>query len=192
MKKKNMGYLLISFLVGVFFGVVFINVLGNTYIERSGLFSNYFFTQYQNLAVDCDQVFFFVCRKRIRSIAAIWLMGLTSAGIVFAMLYSGYLGYTAGILVMTALLRMGGRGILVAAVSVIPQIFIYGPVMTFLLEEVCEKGQKRRNMRWVYGRREIDWKYGTVLTIALLFFLLGMILESYVSPAVLQYVLKKM
>lgn len=108
------------------------------------------------------------------------------------MLYSGYLGYTAGILVMTALLRMGGRGILVAAVSVIPQIFIYGPVMTFLLEEVCEKGQKRRNMRWVYGRREIDWKYGTVLTIALLFFLLGMILESYVSPAVLQYVLKKM
>lgn len=190
MKKKNLGYFLIAFLIGVFLGVVFINVLGNTYIERSGLFSNYFFRQYQELAIDCDQVFFFVCRKRVKSILVIWLMGLTSAGAVFVLLYSGYLGCMAGIVVMTSLLRMGWNGILIVVVSLIPQIFIYAPVMTFFLEEVYEKGQKRQNMHWVHGRREIDWRYGTLLMAVILFFFLGMILESYVSPSILQYILK--
>ncbi len=191
MKKKNLGYFLIAFLTGIFLGVMFVNLLGNTYIEKTGLFSDYFFGQYQNLTVNCDQVFFFVLKKRLKSILMIWLMGMTSAGAVFTLLYSGYLGCMVGIVVMTAILRMGWQGILIVVVSLIPQIFIYAPIMVFFLNEVYEKGVKRKNTHWVRGKREIDWRYGVLLFAVLLFFFLGMVLESYVNPTVLQYVLKK-
>ena len=92
MKKKNLGYFLISFLTGTFLGIVFVNLLGNAYIEKVGLFSSYFFRQYQELKINCDQVFFFVWKKRMTTILFIWLMGMTSAGAVFTLLYSGYLG----------------------------------------------------------------------------------------------------
>ena len=191
MKKKNLGYFLIAFLAGIFLGVMFVNLLGNTYIERTGLFSDYFFRQYQDLAVNCDQVFFFVFKKRMKSILFIWFMGLTSAGAICTLLYSGYLGCMAGIVVMTAILRMGWKGILIIAVSLIPQIFIYAPILTFFLNEVYEKGIKRRNMHWVHGRREIEWRYGVLLIAVLLFFFLGIVLESYVNPVLLQYILRK-
>lgn len=192
MNKKNLGYFLIAFLAGAFLGVVFVNLLGNTYIERTGLFSDYFFRQYQELTVDCDQVFFFVWKKRMKGVLIVWLMGLTSAGAIFTLLYSGYLGCMAGIIVMTAILRMGWQGILIIAVSLIPQMLVYAPIMTFLLNEVYEKGVKRQNTYWVRGRREIDWRYGTLLAAVSLFFFLGIVLESYVNPALLQYVLKKL
>ncbi len=191
MKKKNLGYFLIAFLTGIFLGVMSVRLLGNTYVEKTGLFSAYFFDQYQNLTINCDQVFFFVLRQRLKSILMIWLMGLTSAGAAFTLIYSGYLGCMAGIAVMTAILRMGWQGVLIVALSLIPQIFIYAPVMVFFLNEVYEKGRKRNSTHWVRGKRETDWKYGVLLFAVLFFFLLGIVLESYVNPVILQYVLKK-
>ncbi len=190
MKKKNLGYFLISFLTGTFLGIVFVNLLGNAYIEKVGLFSSYFFRQYQELKINCDQVFFFVWKKRMTTILFIWLMGMTSAGAVFTLLYSGYLGFMAGIIVMTAILRMGWQGVVIVISSLVPQIFVYSPAMVFFLNEIYEKGMKRQAAYWVRGRREIDWRYGRIFLAVCLIFFLGIMMESYVNPAILQYILK--
>lgn len=191
MNKKNLGYFFISFLTGIFLGVVFVKLLGATYVERVGLFSNYFFRQYQELKIDCDQVFFFVWKKRMTTILFLWLMGMTSAGVVLTLLYSGYLGFMAGIVAMTAILRMGWQGGVIVMISLMPQIFVYSPAMIFLLNEIYEKGRKRRTTYWVRGRREIDWRYGRVFAVVNLIFFLGIMLESYVNPVILQYLLKR-
>lgn len=191
MNKKNLGYFFISFLTGIFLGVVFVKLLGNTYIERVGVFSNYFFRQYQELKIDCDQVFFFVWKKRMTTILFLWLMGMTSAGAVFALLYSGYLGWMAGIVAMTSILRMGWQGGVIVMISLMPQIFVYGPAMLFFLSEIYEKGIKRKATYWVRGRRERDWRYGRIFIAVNFVFFLGIMLESYVNPTVLQYFLKK-
>ena len=193
-KKAYFFIVLIMFCLGISFGLYTVKYMGDS--DRSDL-TNYFlsFTNYiGNEPINYGNLLFEVIKKNILIIVPIFLLGLTFFGapiiLVLDLLKGFTLGYTFSFMVTT----FEGKGIGLALVSVVPQNLIYIPcfialsVISLSMSTERFKGKFFKN-----GKNKTFLGDGILnkLIIIIILFVIGILIETYISPSLIKFVAKK-
>lgn len=184
---------LLFFLLGICLGILFANFLGNRYIDKISLLSDYMLLKYQRMDLRQERMFRYCLEARVLPMCYIWIFGLTMFASVVGYLYVMWFGFTAGALLSMATMRFGVKGIALCLCGVLPQYLVYVPVMLALLALSFTTGNRLYGKGGVRGtiyggKRKLVGKYFLVFLLLLVVCITGIFLESYVNP----YLLKKM
>ncbi|MCH5271252.1 MAG: stage II sporulation protein M [Lachnospiraceae bacterium] len=178
--------------LGFLFGLVLMNTGKKVLLENTGLLNENMLYAVKYAPVDSNAFFLYVLQKRLGTALILAVLSTTWLGLAAVWTCAAWLGISFGMLVMAALLRYGLKGILLIAVGIFPQVFIYFPVALLLLRwsyEFCMTiyfPDKVQTSVLLHG--ENNGKYALLRNKAVTFVLLlgvviiGCILESYVNP----------
>ena len=181
--KKRLSIFLILYFVGFTIGILCTSLLKKVTQENTALLGIYLKNQNTESVLNV-QVFGHLLKLRGKWFLFYFIGGMTPAGIVMVLAGCLWLGLLAGCLVTLFLMEYGVIGIFFCIGCGIPLIFFYLPsvlALFFLCSEMSLKFWRKS-----YRRKE-DYKgYVFFMTSAALIFLLGIFLESYVSPNLLR------
>ena len=193
-KKAYFFIVLIMFCLGISFGLYTVKYMETS--DRNDLM-NYFSSFSNSIAnepVNYGNLLFEVIKKNILLIVPIFILGLTFFGapiILILDLLKGFsLGYTFSFMVTT----FEGKGIGLALVSVIPQNLIYIPCFIALsVISLSMSTEKFKGKFFKRGKNKDSFLDGILnkLIIIIILFLIGMLIETYLSPSLIKFVTKR-
>ena len=193
--NRNGYYLLYLFMTGLFLGILLVNIRHDIWISEDGLLNTAMIRQLQNSEFDGNYLFGYIVRNRISTILVISMLASTIIGLPIVCGYVCYLGASAGCILSIAVIRYGVRGLFLVAAGLFPQglLLIPGYFLLFRWGLDCNKSLFGKihglDGRYLVGRQFAASK-AIKLAGILLLIVFGCVLESYVNPEILQFVLK--
>ena len=178
--------------LGFLLGLVLMNTGKKVLLENTGLLNENMLYTVKYAPVDSNAFFLYVLQKRLGCALILAVLSTTWLGLAAVWTCAAWLGISFGMLVMASLLRYGLKGILLIAVGIFPQAFVYFPAALLLLRwsyEFCMTiyfPDKIQGSALLHEER--GGKYALLRNKAVTFVLLlgvviiGCILESYVNP----------
>ena len=203
-KKMNIGFsskkgyffiVLIMFCLGLSFGLYTVKYMGPA--DKNDLIA--YFTSFakalNNDPINYGSLLFEVIKKNILIILPIILFGLAFFGgpviLIIDLLKGFILGYTFSF-IATA---FDGKGIGLALISIIPQNLIYIPCIIGLSIIGLSMSTESFKRRFFNKKNKGDslFSYGLLkkLVIILIMFVVGILVETYVSPSLIKFVATK-
>lgn len=193
--KKGGYYLLYMFMIGLFLGILFVNIKHDIWMKEDGILNASMLKQLRDSEFDGGYLFAYIVKHRVFTVLIIGILTSTMIGLPILYGYIGYLGVSAGCLLSIAVFRYGIRGLFFMAASVFPQGFLLIPGYSLLF---CWGLECNRSL---YGRREgIEGRYligrqfffqkGLQLFAIVSLILTGCVVESYVNPKIIHFILK--
>lgn len=172
-KEKNQ-LLLILLAVGFFVGIFYQNLASGG--ETVSWFQQYFLNQFAQTELVAEEYIWYVAGARLLPFVCLciagafrWRKGIVCLGLIWT-------GFLAGVLTVSAVLALGAKGILLCIVGMLPQMLFYVPAYGMVL---------------VYLYRYPKKQWNTAKTIFVcLSLLIGLILEVYLNPIILKWVLR--
>uniref|UniRef100_UPI003216A65F stage II sporulation protein M n=2 Tax=Faecalicatena contorta TaxID=39482 RepID=UPI003216A65F len=153
-------------------GILYVNLIMKQYTAEPGIFSDYFLKQYQSVSIVAEEYIWYLIK--IRAVPFLILLGLAftkmrkAASIAFLV----WTGFSSGMLLSMAVLSMGIKGSILCIVGILPQFLLYVPAYMVII--------------W-YSYTYPQNKWNTQKSIFLgLTMLVGIILEAYVNPILMQ------
>lgn len=196
-KARKLQYVklfILLFMVGFLVGIVIANLGAKQFLNQAGIFGDYFFVKFQNTKVEFLELFWFVVQKRMKWIFLIWILSLTILGVPciwVTYLWNGLLG---GILLSLSVMRMGFGGILICFLGVLPQFFLYVPIIFLFLDKAysvsLSQYGKHKKFSYSSSQKKDFLSYLSFLFLILVIMILGIFLESYVNPMIMKQILK--
>nr|WP_153921735.1 stage II sporulation protein M [Faecalicatena contorta] len=157
---------------GFLLGILYVNLIMKQYTAEPGIFSDYFLKQYQSVSIVAEEYIWYLIK--IRAVPFLILLGLAftkmrkAASIAFLV----WTGFSSGMLLSMAVLSMGIKGSILCIVGILPQFLLYVPAYMVII--------------W-YSYTYPQNKWNTQKSIFLgLTMLVGIILEAYVNPILMQ------
>ena len=170
--------LFLIFLACFLLGIVGANIFIAEGFQGSGSLTRYFLKQFQYTQINFYEVLWNVCVNRLGIFLFLSAVGLMRGGKWFYMGFAAWSGFAYGYFCVLAISAFGSGGVLLCMVALLPQFICYIPVYLGLV------------MLCVQQRRKDLWR-GMAVRLVLFFILcVGMLLESYVNPMILQKMLK--
>lgn len=193
--NKSGYYLLYLFMIGLFLGILFVNIRHDVWIKDDGLLNVEMMNQLKSSEPDGDYLFGYIIKHRVAAILIVSVLSSTVIGLPILCAYICYLGASAGCMLSVAVIRYGIRGLLFVAASIFPQALFLIPayILLFIWSLDCNRslytGIDGLQGRYFLGKQFILRK-GIRLLGILMLVILGCIVESYVNSQVIQFVLK--
>ena len=176
LKFKNKNQLLIILLVvGFLIGVIYENIVSKNQIVTTEIFSKSNLQRYLQTDVIAEKYFFYVIKDRMSFLLVICALSCVKWKKIFVSLCLIIIGYFAGTFCVASVLHLGIKGILLCIAGVFPQILFYGFLYSMLF------------IHWFHFPSR-QWNRTKMLFI-LIMFVIGLILEIYVNPLVVKYVI---
>ena len=97
-------------------------------------------------------------------------------------------GFFCGTFLGIVLLQNGIRGILLFAAALLPQYLIYVPAFLGMFTVICSMSGQVKWRTAFFGRKAVQYCLWCVLFLTIV--LWGILLEAYVNPLLLQWLLK--
>lgn len=170
--RENKRILAFFCMLGFLAGILYANIQSKDYITSMGIFNEYFLSQYSAADIEVSKYLWYVAK--IRTIPAVLLAALGCTkfrkGIAAAMLL--WTGFSGGLLVTAAVMKMGIKGILLCLISLVPHFAFYGAGYVLLLW-------------YLFFFPEIKWNLSKTVMVVL-FLCVGILLECYVNPVLMQ------
>ncbi len=176
-KKKK---LTVFFMTGFVLGVFYIILLGRA-DNHNMLMSSYFFAKYQYMEYSSLDLLVYILKSRLTLITFLWLMGLTVIGTMTVLMFSLWAGFSMGLILTMAVVKLGMAGMLLCLISMFPQYLIYFPAFLYGLLHIYEMSQQKR---W-------NGTYVAAFGLMALLVIVGGVLESYVNPMLLKALLSR-
>lgn len=174
--QENRRHLVILYMVGFLCGIFYANFVAKNYITVTGIFHEYFLNQYIQAEIIEEEYLWYLFRFRAAPFAGLILAGCTDLKKPAAVLCLLWTGFSAGVLAVAAVLRMGARGMLLCLAGVFPQIFFY--IMGYAV------------ILWYFYRYpQAEWNRGKTAFVAVMM-AAGLLVEAYINPAVVRGVMK--
>jgi hypothetical protein len=177
-ERFRKSQLFIGFLLSFLAGVLLANLTGS---DSRGLQNSLTYT-YLGVLEDARpgfvELFFYVALRRFSLFFVLLFLGTGPRGIWAHRLFAAWSGLSYGYLCVLMVSVVGGYGILLGAFSLFPQCLLYVPVYLGLLELGLGEPVNRR------------WKRLLCVLFLIFLLLIGILLESYVNPILLQKLLK--
>jgi pheromone shutdown protein TraB len=164
--------LFVFFMPGFLLGILYVNLIMKKYAVEPGIFSDYFLKQYQTTEIVAQEYIWYLLK--IRMIPFLLLLGLSFTKLrkVSSMAFLVWTGFSSGMLLSMAVLAMGIKGSILCIVGILPQFLLYVPSYMVVI--------------W-YGYTYPQNKWNTQKSIfAALTMVVGLILEAYVNPILMQ------
>lgn len=175
--NKNKSQLLITFLaVGFFVGIIYENVIGNSSVITAELFLKNNLERYLQTNIILEKYLWYVVKTRVLLLAAICIFSCHKWKKLYVILCLGLIGFLGGIVAVSAVMQLGGKGILLCLAGMLPQGIFYGMVYSML---------------FIYWFRypERTWNR-TKMLFVIIMFLIGIVTEVYVNPIIVKGVIK--
>lgn len=192
---KNGYHMAYLFLIGLFIGILIVNLGHESWIENGGLLSADMMSRLKNSRPQGAGMVAYILRHRLSAVCMLSLISTTVIGMPVICAYICYMGLSAGCLLSVAVIRYGIRGLLFMAAALFPQalflipayagLFIWavGFNRTLYASRTNLNGYERFSSRFYLGKcAQIVGIMAVVI--------IGCLLESYVNPNILHFVLK--
>lgn len=174
-KYKNK--LLPAFLaVGFLAGMLYENLISRSRGMSIELWESGFLTRYLQTEIVAEEYLWYVIKLRVLPLLGLCILGtfrwrkiIVAAGLLWT-------GFLTGILTVSAVMQLGIKGILFCIVALFPHMVFYGMAYGIILLYLYHYPRKQWNVS------------KTVFVILMLF--LGVVLETYVNPFLMRWVLK--
>lgn len=170
--------LFIDFLVFFLTGIVLANLLGADNFQKNGNLTRYYLKQFQYAGIQPQELLWHVGSNRLVLFVALFVLGTISKGKIVHLLFVAWCGFAYGYFCVISICAFGAKGLLLCIMALFPQFFAYVPAYLGLMEL---SGHRREHT----GFRQI---LSVVFLLAVIF--VGILLESYANPLLLQKVLK--
>lgn len=196
-KEKRMYYLIIllMFCTGVVLGAYTIKYMGE--VDRQDL-ANYFTGYVQGMGtkpIDYGVLLFDVVKQNLLLIIPIIIFGFAFFGAPFILLINLIKGFTLGYTFTFLLSTYSGNGIGLALSSVIPQNLIYVPcflaISVIFLNLSISKFQDKFTGKNISNFNSFISYFGNNLIIIFCILIVGIIVETYLCPSVIKFVITK-
>lgn len=191
---KNCYYMLYLFMLGLFIGILIVNVGHDTWINNSELLGTKMLERLESSTLERGSLFGYVLKHRLFTLCMLSLLATTMFGISIICGYICYMGLTAGCLLSVAVIRYGIRGMLLMLAGIFPQgvLLIPGYVALFLwaagINRVLYSKGTYMDSFERYSR-QFYLKKGIQIIEIMIVVIMGCLLESYVNPKMLHLVL---
>lgn len=176
-KYKNQNQLLIILLVvGFFIGVIYENIVSKSQGVSAELFLKSNLQRYLQIDVIAEKYFLYVIKDRVSSLLLIFVFSCVKWKKLFVSLCLTLIGFFTGTFCVASVLHLGIKGILLCISGLFPQMlfygFMYGMLFTYWFH---------------YPARQ--WNRTKTLFVFLMF-VVGLILEIYVNPLIVKYIIR--
>lgn len=193
--NKTGFYLLYIFMLGLFLGIVFVNIKHDVWIKDDGLLSSAMMKQLQNSEPNGSYLLGYIVKHRVSVILIVSMLASTIIGLPIVCAYVCYLGVSAGCMLSVAVIRYGVRGLFFMAAAIFPQGFLLIPAyfLLFTWSLDCNRSLYGRgdglDGRYFLGKQFILSRGIRLLGIVTLV-IMGCVVESYVNTQIVHFVLK--
>ncbi len=177
--NKNKGQLLILFLaVGFFVGIIYENLVARESALLSEVFLRSNLERYLQTNIISEKYLWYVAKARLVLLATICIFSCSRWKKLFVILCLTICGFFAGMMSVTAVMQLGIKGILFCVVGILPQGIFY--VMAY-------------SIIFAYWFRypESRWNRAKLLFVIIMF-LAGIVLETYVNPALVKLIIRNL
>lgn len=168
-RKKHMTAF---YMAGFLIGILYANVIAKNYMTSTGIFSEYFLSQYVAIDVIPEEYMIYILQVRLVPLMLLILVAQTKFRkpiVVGAFLW---LGFSSGMLIVSAIMQLGVKGILLCLIGVTPQFVFYAMAYIVLL--------------WYFYTYPIaSWNRGKTMFV-ILTMALGILAEVYVNPILMK------
>ncbi len=176
--SREYGVLVIYF-IGLIVGTLFFNLCKNIYVEEMGIFKNSFIDKFGSLEFQYGGLFQYIFFKRFKTFCILWLLQITVLGLPVLMSYSGYYGFSAGLLISAFSMGYGFKGLFYFLSFLFPHYLIYLFVW-FLIA--------RRRLSYRADSNVAEFIFSFFGLFILL--LMGVFAESFLNTAILKLIFK--
>lgn len=170
--QENRTYVVFICMTGFVIGIVYSNLLANQEIADMGIFHEYFLGRFPKLDILTADFIWYVARIRICPILILAALGCTKFRKAAAVVFLVWTGFSCGMILTAAVLKMGGRGLVLCLIALTPHLFFYAAGYLVLLWYLLRYPQVR-------------WNFPKTVSMVLLL-LTGLLLECYVNPVLMQ------
>lgn len=167
--------LLCTFLAGLFGGVLYANLIADSYLTANGIFSSFYLAQFSSIFVDKTEFLFYLLKIRVIPAGILLLAGGLGIRKLASVLYFLWYGFLAGILLVTSIIQLGVQGIIVSLFALFPQMIFY--ILAYAV------------MVWaLYAWPQVKWSPSKTVFVVLMLSV-GILTEVYVNPVLLKWYL---
>nr|WP_288939463.1 stage II sporulation protein M [uncultured Blautia sp.] len=180
-----LGFLAGCFALGLLGGILFANL---AYPWRNGqnqMLELYALTQIKNKKGKSAEYFWYLLENRMFAVAFFLLTGLTGAARFIVVVAAAWMGFLAGAAGSLLILEQGIRGFWTFAGSLFPQMIVYFPAVALLMTKIY----KERGNIWKKPVKVIKI-YLLTGTAVIFLCLAGVVLEAYVHPVWMRWLLE--
>lgn len=176
-RYKNKNQLLIIFLVvGFLIGVIYENVISKNQVVTTEIFLKSNLQRYLQTDVIAEKYFWYVIKERVIFLAVICVLSCMRWKKLFVAICLILIGFFSGTFCVAAVLQLGIKGILLCFAGMFPQMIFYGFLYGMLF------------VHW-FRFPERQWNR-TKMIFVILMFVVGMVLEIYVNPIIVKFVIR--
>ena len=174
--RENKKHFILFYMLGFFIGIVYANLMSKDYITSMGIFNEFFLSQYMQADVDIAEYIWYVVRIRVAPVAVICALGCTRLRKLVVALFLLWTGFSSGMIMTSSVLKMGVKGIILCLIALTPHFIFYIAGYMILLW-------------YFFSYPESRWNLSKTVSF-LLFIAVGILLECYVNPVIMQMFLK--
>lgn len=164
-------------MLGFFIGILYANIVSKQLITSTGIFSEYFLSQYVETEIIMEDYLPYILKIRVFPLLLLLLLGTTKARKPAVAGFIGWTGFSSGMLMVAAIMQMGMRGIALCAIGIAPQFFFY--VFAYVIA-----------LWYLYMYPVSRWNVGKTVFV-LMGLSMGVLLEVYVNPILMKMFLMK-
>lgn len=199
---KRCYYLVYVFLIGLFIGIMIVNIGHDALLKQEGLLGCDMIVRIRDSSPNARNLLFYVMKQRLVPLSVIMVLSITVICIPVIYLYVGYLGMAAGCLISIAIARYGIRGLLLVIAATMPQMLVLLPGYLMVFCQSMEWNQIWKKSRVEYKKdyrneyrdegvesRKQYFRISCKILFTLAVVIIGCILESYVNPKWLAIIL---
>ena len=174
--QENKKFLAVFCMLGFLAGIIYANLMSKDYIASIGIFSDFFLDQYSQAEIDVMEYMWYVIRIRVTPVILIAALGSTKLRRAVAAAFLAWTGFGGGMIMTSAVLKMGIKGLILCLIALTPHFIFYAAGYMVLLW-------------YLYTCPESKWNMAKTVSM-ILFITVGVLLECYVNPIIMELFLK--
>lgn len=167
---------LFCFMAGFMAGILYANVLAGEYLLNMGILDSYFLESYEKSEMDMRGYLCYLLYLRVPPVVVLGMTAATKFRKAAALGFVLWTGFSGGLILTAAVMKMGVRGIALCLAGILPQAFFY--VAAYLMF-----------LWFLYFYPQVKWNLSKTVCFVL-FLIVGILLEGYVNPAVMRIFLQ--
>lgn len=160
---------MLGFLAGIFYA----NLLSKAYLTESGIFNEYFLSQYAQTEINVREYLFYLLQVRLLPLSVLCILGYTRFRKVASAGWLAWTGFSCGILAVSSVLKMGIRGIGLCLTGMFPHMIFYS--IAYMVVIWC-----------LYRHPEVRWNLTKTAVVAVMMGC-GILLEAYINPQIVRW-----
>lgn len=179
-------------MIGISSGVITIKIMTETQRNELHSFINDFFNNINSQKINNVSLLKYSISNNLKTTLVIWIMGLIILGVPITLTIVLFRGFTIGFSIGFIINDFGFKGVLLALLTFIPQnIFIIPGIIVISSLSVSYSINFIKNRKKVRNESVVKEAsvFSFLLITACLFFLVGGIIEAYITPYLMKLIL---